>query len=109
MAKRSPFVAGHSRFAAGRFRLWQVEKKNKSGAKRGAKADSQLGPRTKVNAMTKKGQTLNGCGPITPQETKTTRTSYKILRQSFSFVGFRSITKKSFFAIFISCMQIERS
>ena len=39
-------VAGRSRFLARR-------KNNKSGAKRGARADSRQGPRTKVNAMSK--------------------------------------------------------
>ena len=40
------FSAGRSRFVAG----W---KNNKSGAKRGAGAESRPGPRTKVNAMYK--------------------------------------------------------
>ena len=44
MADRSRFAAGRSRFVAG----W---KKNKSGAKQSAGADSRLGPQTKVNAM----------------------------------------------------------
>ena len=41
---KSLFQAGRSLFQAGR-------KNNKSGAERGAKADSRPGPRNKVNAM----------------------------------------------------------
>ena len=43
---KSRFLAGRSRFQTGR-------KNNKSDAERCAKGDSRLGPRTKVNAMSK--------------------------------------------------------
>ena len=48
---RSRFVAGRSQFAAGQSRFVAGRKNNKSGTKRGARADTRPGPRTKVNAI----------------------------------------------------------